>query len=375
MPDFKHYTDFLDICKQTDNLRTLKVFETNNYVNFSTNDYLGIARNREMKQEFSSLYKDLALSASSSRLITGNSALYQEVEKLVATFYNKEACLLYNSGYHVNIGILPSLATPTDLIISDKNVHASIIDGIRLSRCDFERYNHLDYTHLDLLLAKKRKQYRNVFIVSESIFSMDGDCADLHKLVELKNKYDAMLYIDEAHALGVRGSNGIGLCEEMGLIDEIDFIIGTCGKALGSQGGFVVCTQMFKEYLINTSRSLIYTTALPPYTIAWLHFILGKLQVLQPLRKKIYSLRQTWTRLFQTPTDSHIIPMIIGENTATIELANYLTNNGFLVFPIRYPTVAKGKARLRFSVSSDINFHDIEKLFEILQKKDTYKRI
>ena len=164
-----------------------------------------------------------------------------------------------------------------DLIIADKLVHASIIDGIRLSEAQMLRYRHLDYEHLHSLLVAHREEYDNVFIVTESVFSMDGDTADLQQLCEIKKEFDAFLYVDEAHAVGVRGTNGLGCCEEQACVEDIDFIVGTFGKALASQGAFVICEQLFRDYLINTQRSLIFTTALPPVNVAWTRFVLNRL--------------------------------------------------------------------------------------------------
>ena len=248
-------------------------------VNLSSNDYLGLSDNETLVELFfNQLPKDyLKFSSSSSRLLTGNSAPYPMLEDAMSRAFSREACLIYNSGYHANIGILPALTTNKDLIVADKLVHASIIDGIRLSQAELKRFNHLDYEHLEKILEEHRDEYEHVYIVAESIYSMDGDCSDLTKLVAVKRKFDTFLYIDEAHAIGIRGENGLGLCEEQNCINDIDFIVGTFGKALASYGAYIVCDDIIKQYLVNTSRSMLFSTALSPSQLAWSLFIFRNL--------------------------------------------------------------------------------------------------
>jgi len=258
------------------------------YVNLSSNDYLGLAFNQSLQEEFygemnaENMVNKFGLGSSSSRLLTGNSSLYTELENLIAGEYDAEACLLFNSGYHANIGILPSIMKKGDILFSDKLNHASIIDGIRLSEADSIRYKHLDFDHLEKRLQTNRGNYKKAIIVTESIFSMDGDIADLNKLVALKKKYNCMLYVDEAHAVGTRGYKGLGIAEEQGYLFDIDFLIGTFGKAFASQGAFLVCSSLSKEYLVNKSRSLIFTTALPPINLYWTIFVFQKIEVRVP---------------------------------------------------------------------------------------------
>ncbi|TNG91741.1 8-amino-7-oxononanoate synthase, partial [Testudinibacter aquarius] len=236
-------------------------------LNFSSNDYLGLAANQRLKQQFLAQtdWQQASFTSSSSRLLTGNFPIYAELESVMASQFQREACLLFNSGYHANIGILPALADKQTLILADKLVHASLIDGIRLSAADYQRYRHNDYTHLQQLLEKNSKSYQRIIIVTESVFSMDGDMADLRQLVALKQRYrNVMLYVDEAHALGVFGQNGLGLAENCACIGQIDFLVGTFGKALAAMGAYVVCDQVIKDYLINKMRPLIFSTALSP---------------------------------------------------------------------------------------------------------------
>ncbi len=279
---------------------------------------------------------------------------------------------MLNSGYHANIGILPALAGKRDLIVADKLVHASIIDGLRLSETEMLRFRHLDYEHLREILFNHREEYDNVFIVTESIFSMDGDVADLQELCDLKREYDTFLYVDEAHAVGVRGTNGLGCCEEQGCIDDIDFIVGTFGKAFASYGAFVVCDEMFREFLVNTQRSLIFTTALPPVNVAWTRFILNRMPDFYSYRMKLSGiaeqLRTTLAnRGFETRGDSHIVPFLCGSNENSVYMSELFQDNGFFVLPVRYPTVPKNEARIRFSLNAAIPEEDYDCLMEFIE--------
>ncbi|MDR0941123.1 MAG: aminotransferase class I/II-fold pyridoxal phosphate-dependent enzyme, partial [Bacteroidales bacterium] len=264
------YSHTLDELRTQGNFRFLRSSVPHNCINLSSNDYLGLCNDGELYNRFldENSTRSYSFSAASSRLLTGNCAEYGELEHRLCQLFHREAALVFNSGYHANCGILPALAGKNDLIVADKLVHASIIDGIRLAHCDFERFRHADYAHLERILHEKHNTYEHIFIVSESIFSMDGDCADLKKLVELKQKYNCLLYIDEAHAFGVRGAQGLGLAEEQGVIADIDLLVATFGKAIASVGAFVVCNKILHSYLINHSRTLIFTTALPPINIA-----------------------------------------------------------------------------------------------------------
>ena len=279
---------------------------------------------------------------------------------------------MFKSGYQANLGILPALTGKKDLIIADKSVNASIIDGLTLSEAQTMRYKHLDYENLRDILTQYREEYEQIFIVTESIFGMDGDIADLQQLCEIKKEFDAFLYVDESHALGVRGTNGLGCCEEQACVEEVDFIVGSFGKAFASIGAFVVCDQLFKEYLINTQRSLIYTTALTAPNVAWTRVLLNHMSDFYPLRLKLQTVSQRLREIlfnkgFETRGDSHIVPVICGSNENSLELAEMLQENGFFVLPIRYPTVPKLEARVRFSLNASISMEDYNCLFEFLE--------
>lgn len=343
-------------------------------LNLSSNDYLGLASRTDLRDTFLERLKEegLPLSSSSSRLLTGNFTAYTELEQLMATRFNREAALLFNSGYHANTGILPALADKQTLILADKLVHASIIDGILLSGTPFQRYRHNDYEHLETLLKKNTGLYQQIFIVTESIFSMDGDVADLRRLVDLKKSYpDICLYVDEAHAIGVRGENGLGIAEEQDCIWDIDFLVGTFGKALASMGAYLICDRVIREYLINCMRPLIFSTALPPAQIAWTQFLFERLPDFSQQRD---ALQQTSSLLAKALKGkggeiscSHIIPYIIGENEECIIKAEELQRKGFYCLPVRPPTVPKGTARIRFSLTADVSVGEIKQLITMIE--------
>jgi len=376
----KDYTLILKQLNEAGNLRSLPdIVHTGNRIerdgqvmlNLSSNDYLGLASRTDLREAFFEEWKekDYPLSSSSSRLLTGNFTVYTELEQLMAERFNREAALLFNSGYHANTGILPALADKQTLILADKLVHASIIDGILLSGAPFQRYRHNDYNQLETLLKKNAGQYEQLFIVTESIFSMDGDVADLRRLVELKKSYpNVCLYVDEAHAIGVRGKNGLGIAEEQDCIREIDLLVGTFGKALASMGAYVVCSRTIREYLVNCMRPLIFSTALPPTQIAWTRFIFERLPEFSSLREELTLTSHLLSDALEGKggeiSESHIIPYIIGENNDCISKAEELQRKGFYCLPVRPPTVPKGTARIRFSLTTDITTAQLTQLIK-----------
>lgn len=342
-------------------------------LNLSSNDYLGIASNKKLQEEF---YQTIAaesnalrLSASSSRLLTGNFSIYDKCEQYLGGLYSKTA-LIFNSGYHANTGILPSLTTNKDLILADKLVHASIIDGIRLSSAECIRFKHNDMLQLERILKERAHLYEHVWIATESIFSMDGDIADLPKLVQLKKAYpNVMLYIDEAHAVGVRGKRGLGLCEELNIVSDIDFIIGTFGKALAGIGAYVICKPEYKEWLINTMRTLIFTTALPPINLHWSLFILKRLDSFEKERTELNNLISLFRKnvhFENTISQSHIIPFMIGDSKKAVEKSEDLQSKGYFALAVRPPTVPQNTSRLRLSLRSDLPIEEIKKFLTLL---------
>ncbi|OOF40326.1 8-amino-7-oxononanoate synthase [Rodentibacter mrazii] len=343
-------------------------------LNMSSNDYLGLASNETLQRAFFQQYgKDLpALTSSSSRLLTGNFPIYNDLEELISRQFQRENCLLFNSGYHANLGILPALTTSKSLILADKLVHASIIDGIRLSQCKFFRYRHHDYDHLRQLLEKNADKFDRTFIVTESVFSMDGDVADLAELVKLKKQFPHVyLYVDEAHAIGVYGEKGLGIAEQAGVITDIDLLVGTFGKALASMGAYVICDQVIKEILINQMRPLIFSTALPPLNVAWTYFLFEKLPQFRQKRQHLNELsaflrNEVARRTGNMPSSTCIVPYILGDNEATLMTAHRLQQQGYYCLPIRPPTVPKGTSRIRLSVTADMTKEEITEFITYL---------
>lgn len=339
-------------------------------LNLSSNDYLGLANDVELRREFLQTLsaETLQMTSSSSRLLTGNFTAYDELEAFLAEAFNTEAALVFNCGYHANTGILPAVCNERTLILADKLIHASLIDGIRLSSARCIRYRHNQYMQLERLLDENAQAYEQIIIVTESIFSMDGDEADLAVLVSLKRKYpNVLLYVDEAHSVGLRGCKGLGCAEEQGLIHDIDFLVGTFGKALASAGAYIVCRQVIRDTLINKMRPFIFTTALPPINIQWTLFVMQHLPTMQHKREHLSAIsRQLRTALIEkgyaSPSVSQIIPMIAGKSAAAIQQAEDLQRKGFYALPVRPPTVPEGTARIRFSLTADVTEEEVERL-------------
>lgn len=374
----------LQVLKERSNLRALPALTHEGrdviaggrrMLNLSSNDYLGLASDRKLREEFlQGLTADSFLpTSSSSRLLTGNFTIYEELEQTLARLFGTEAALVFNSGYHANTGILPAVSDAQTLILADKLVHASLIDGIRLSAAHCIRYRHNDMKQLERLLTENHAAYRQVIIVTESIFSMDGDVADLKELVRLKQAYDnVLLYVDEAHAFGARGEQGLGYAEETGCIREIDFLVGTFGKAAASAGAYIACRSTIREYLVNRMRTFIFTTALPPVNIAWSLFIVRRLAGFRERRihlKNISNILRNalMERGYTCPSESYIVPMIVGASSDTILKAEELQRHGFYALPVRPPTVPEGTSRIRFSLTADITEEEIKELIKYIQ--------
>ena len=378
------YASQLETLAHNGNLRRLPEMEPQglylvrdgvSMLNLSSNDYLGLADNVALKSEFLQTLdpQTCRFSSTSSRLLTGNYPAYNRLEKRLAQLYGAESALVFNSGYHANSGILPAVTDSRSLILADKLVHASIVDGIGLSKARCIRYRHNNYEQLERLVAENADQYERIFIVTESIFSMDGDESDLPRLVTLKRQYPQVyLYLDEAHAFGVRGELGLGCAEEQGVVGDIDFLVGTFGKAAASMGAFVICSETMKQYLVNTMRPLIFTTALPPVNLEWTLFIVNKICNMQKRREHLAQIGRR-VREALNPlnggivSSSHIIPYVLGESEHAVEVALRLQHEGFYLLPVRPPTVPPGTSRLRISLNAECSDTDIDRLITTLQ--------
>lgn len=363
LKEHSHFRDIKDFDKKDGKFI---YFKGKKLLNLSSNNYLEIADNENITKEFLEFSGNrFGLGSASARLLTGTLPVYKELENTLCGLFKKEKALLFNSGYHANVGITGSIAGKGDVIFSDKLNHASIIDGMRLSAGKFFRYKHNDMESLERLLIRERKNFNNAIIVTESVFSMDGDIANLKKIVELKNKYNCLLMVDEAHAFGVFGEKGCGVCEELEILPEVDLLVGTFGKSIGSMGAFTVGNKVLIEFLTNKARSFIFSTALPPISIAFSKWIIeNKLTKTFEKRQKMLSLGR------KLGSESHIIPIIIGGNAETEDVCKRLFDAGYFTLPIRPPTVPEGTSRLRLSLTTNIEEEDLDKLCSILGLTD-----
>ncbi|MCH5322061.1 MAG: aminotransferase class I/II-fold pyridoxal phosphate-dependent enzyme [Helicobacter sp.] len=356
--------------------------------NCASNDYLNLACDEELKSEFlsSRLYREnLYLSASSSRSLSGNFLIFGEFEEfLEQTFKSYNApqnllpkkALLFNSGYHANVGILSSLAgLKNTLFVADKSIHASCLDGLRsFKKVAFKRYNHKDMRHLEAILSES-KNYENIVVLSEGLFSIEGDFAPLKALVALKQKYENIyLYLDEAHSIGSFGDKGLGLSVELGLLGEIDFLVLTFGKALGSVGACVLCGEKYREFFINHSRSLIYSTALPPLNVALSFFNFQKLANLKTRRNHLKNLSYNFKKSlkealdYEVLGDYNIISLVLKTNHKALFFQQSLAQKGFFSPAIKSPTTPKNKACLRFSLTSAMPKEKLQELVSVLKE-------
>lgn len=371
-----NYAEILNNLKEHSHYRSIKDFskkdekyiytDNKKLINLSSNNYLGFADNQDITDEFLDFAKGrYSFGSASARLLTGTLPVYKELENTIAKMFNKEGALLFNSGYHANVGINSSLTGRGDAIFSDKLNHASIIDGMQLSGSKFFRYPHNNMEALEKLLIRERKNFKNATIVSESVFSMDGDIADIEKLVELKEKYDCLLILDEAHAFGVFGQRGLGVAETLNLTDKIDLIIGTFGKAIGSMGAFAAGSKTLTDYLTNKARSFIFSTALPPVNIAFSKWIIEN-KLPQTFDKRMNMLKIAKN----AGSQSQIIPIIIGGNKETVDTCKILYNNGYFTLPIRPPTVPEGTSRLRLSLTTDITGDELQNAISLAKQAE-----
>ncbi len=376
---FDYYKEKLDKLKQTSNLRTVKnivqdgkyvIFENKKLLNLSSNDYLSISIDNNIKDNFLSSYKG-KIQNPSARLLSGSNKIYNELEEKLKTILNKDGSLLFNSGYHANVGIYSSLLNKDDVVFIDKLNHASIIDGIKLSGAKLIPFNHLNYQDLEEKLVKYRKNYKNSIISTETLFSMDGDFSDIKKLVELKNKYNSFLITDEAHTFGVYGK-GRGYVFESNLINEVDLIMGTFGKAIGSYGAFAAGNKILIDYLINYARSFIFSTALPEISVQFTNYVIDNYILdKDKLQNKLFDITNYTHQKFKNLNilgTSYIIPVLTRDSKLALELSNKLIKEGFYILPIRYPTVKKGLERIRISLNPSITKDEIDKLYSIINE-------
>lgn len=362
--------------KQNNALRQLPL--SSKGIDFASNDYLGLSKSETVFHKTHQYLVDndsLQNGATGSRLLSGNHKLYPETENFIAQFHKSDSALIFNSGYDANVGFFSSLPQKGDLILYDELCHASIRDGIQLSNAKAYKFNHNDFEDLERLIL--RNQNSVIYIVTESVFSMDGDTPNLEELVQLSEKHNCYLVIDEAHALGVFGSTGEGLVQMLGLQDQIFARIMTFGKGLGCHGAAILGSEELRDYLVNFSRSFIYTTGLSPHSVVTIlmgyHYLDKEKQNIELLRgniihfnqeKNVLGLKQLFVR-----SKSAIQSAIIPGNERVKSIANQLQEKGFDVKAILSPTVPEGQERLRFCLHS---FNSKEEISEVLRFLSTF---
>lgn len=329
-----------------------------------SNNYLGLANHPAVIEAAARAARDLGVGSGASRLVSGSMRIHHQLEERLAAFKETEAALLFNSGYHANLGTIPALVGPGDEVFSDELNHASLVDGCRLSHARVCVYPHRDLNALEDLLRATKARRR--LIVTDTVFSMDGDVAPLAEICDLADRHDAMVMVDEAHATGVLGPEGAGLVEELGLAGRVTVQMGTLGKALGSFGAFVAGSRPLVDYLVNTARTFIYTTALPPPVIAAADAALTIVEG-EPQRRE--ALQRNATRLLAgllgcgldvPAASSHILPVMIGDADETMRASGRLLQQGVLAQGIRPPTVPAGTARIRVTVMATHTTADID---------------
>jgi glycine C-acetyltransferase/8-amino-7-oxononanoate synthase len=321
-----------------------------------SNNYLGLADHPRVREAAAEAAMRYGAGAGASRLVSGNMTIHRRLEEQLAEFKGYESCLLFGSGYLANAGVVSALAREGDVVFSDALNHASIVDGCRLARAETFVYDHLDTEQLEWGL--RQAEGRGSLIVTDGVFSMDGDVAPLAELVDLAQRYDARVMVDEAHATGTLGPEGRGSVAEAGLEDEVDVVVGTLGKALGSYGAFVCCDRPMARYLVNTARTLIFSTALPPPAVAAAEAALGLLldqpRRIDKLQRNSRELQEALAAegVHAPPSRTHIVPLVVGDATDAVTASEQALEGGVFAQAIRPPTVPEGSSRLRLAVMS-----------------------
>jgi len=340
-------------------------------LNFCSNDYMGLSKHPLLQERAAEFAEKYGSGSTASRLVCGTYDCFDKVEKKLASLKGTERTLIFNSGFQANISILPTLADSRTLILSDWLNHNSIIQGSLLARCGKARFRHNDLAHLRQLLEESRnKDYSRILIVTESVFSMDGDQSDIGKLVDLADEFQAILIVDEAHATGVLGEQGMGLtCGK-----NVDVTMGTFGKAAGSFGSYIACSEKMRDYFVNCCGGFIYTTALPPPVIGAIDAALDLIPTMaeerRELRQKADFVRASLNEMGWSTLDSttQIIPVIISGEKETLGLSKWLENDGIFASAIRPPTVEKGYSRIRVTLSAAHTQAHVEKLVHSFRK-------
>lgn len=340
-------------------------------VNLSSNNYLGLATHPRVKKAAIEAVEKYGVGTGSVRTIVGNQDILEELEVLLAKFKREEAVTCFQSGLNCNIGAIQAIVNKGDLIVSDELNHASIIDGVRLSRADKAVFKHSNMVDLERVLKEKRAEYNNVLIITDGVFSMDGDLAKLPEIVKLAKKYNCLTYVDDAHGSGVLGEGGRGTVDHFGLHGQVDFIIGTLSKAIGVIGGYVASKKIVKEWLLHRARPLLFSTALPPAAIGAIIESVTILMESTEYTDKLWSNAKYFKKGlkdlgFDTGhSETPITPVMIGNEAKTMKFSKALLENGVFVSGIVFPTVSKGTGRLRCMISAMHTKEDLDFSIEV----------
>ncbi len=343
-------------------------------INLSSNNYLGFANHPRIKRAAISAIEKYGVGAGAVRTIVGNMDIHEQLDQKLAEFKREDAAIAFQSGFNCNAGAIQAITEKGDLIISDELNHASIIDGSRLSRADKTVYKHSDMADLERVLQEKRKDYRNVLIITDGVFSMDGDIAKLPEIVELAEKYECMTYVDDAHGSGVLGESGRGTVDHFGLHGRVDFSIGTLSKAIGSVGGYVACNRRAYEWLNHRGRPILFSTSMPPASAA------AAIEAVTMLMESTEYTEKLWenAKYFKTKlatlgyntgkSETPITPVIIGDEAQTMAFSKKLLENGVFVSGIVFPTVPKGTGRVRCMVTAAHTKEQIDEAICMFEK-------
>lgn len=334
-------------------------------VNFASNNYLGLAEDERVRRAAADAANHWGAGATGSRLMGGTLAFHEELESSLAHFKGRESALVFPSGYHANLGMIPALAGPGDTLFLDRLAHASLVDGARLSKARVRVFRHNDAGDLERVLHRGTG---NRWVITESVFSMDGDRAPLKEISAVCQKQNAHLYVDEAHGTGVWGPDGRGWVNEQGVVDKVDVCMGTLSKAFGAQGGFICGSKPLIQWAINRARAFIYSTALAPASVGAAQAALEIVQKEPERRERLFALSaRLWSGL-GLAGEGPIVPFIVGENARALSLSAALWDEGVFAPAVRYPTVPKGEARVRFSVTAAHHVSDIDQVLQVVAR-------
>ena len=350
------------------------VLNGKNVINMSSNNYLGFANHPRLKKAAIEAVENYGVGAGAVRTIVGNMDIHENLEKVLAEFKKEEAAFIYQSGFNCNIGTIQAITGPEDIIISDELNHASIIDGSRLSKAKKTIFKHSDMDSLEEVLKESKDKYRNMLIITDGVFSMDGDIAKLPEIVELAEKYGAMTYVDDAHGSGVLGESGRGTVDHFGLHGRVDFTIGTLSKAIGVVGGYVAGSKTMYEWLSHRARPVLFSTSLPPAAVGAITEAINMLMESEEYTDKLWSNAKYWKSKIGSlgyntgHSETPITPVIIGDEAKTMEFSKKLLENGVFVSAIVFPTVPKGTGRVRCMVTAEHTEEQLDRAAEVFKK-------